>query len=127
MTANEIINTAFSLLGENADEYPDKKMVLQWLNITFAESVCAENQLRRKNGEEEIFAIKTITALDESIDVHSRISGVCLPYGVAAYLAADRENNYMAAVMRNRFIRSLQESAGTEEKQITDCYSGGAM
>jgi len=127
MTAYEIINTAFSLLGENADAYPDKKIVLQWLNITFAEAVHAENQLRRKNGIKEIVTIKAITSLDEIVDVHSRISGVCLPYGVAAYLAADRENNYMAAVMRNRFIRSLQEAAGTEEKQIADCYGGGVM
>ena len=124
MTAYEIINNAFGMAGEYLDMFPDKQLAIVWLNISLAESLEAENHIRSREGTQLLAQPQVIKSLSDDVDVHSRIAGTALPFGVASYLFNDREDNYMSAIYRNRFITALQNAAKGEEIPICDVYGG---
>lgn len=123
MTAYEIINKGFGAAGESFEDYPDKSLALIWLNITIAESRDAENLVRKKNGK-QLLSDAVAGALTEDVDMCNDICAIALPYGIAAYLAADRQDSHMAAIFRNRFITALQNRAKGDEFTIQDLYGG---
>lgn len=124
MTAYEILDIAFGLAGEKLDDFPDKRLPLIWLNVVMAEATKAENIIRERQNVPVIVLMKMVTGLSDRVDMNEEICRVCLPYGVAAFLYSDRENDYLSARMRNRFADSLQMIAGGEEKAVIDCYGG---
>ena len=123
MTAYEIINKGFGAVGESFEDYPDKPLALIWLNITIAESRDAENLVRKKNGK-QLLSAAVVGALTEDVDMCNDICAIGLPYGIAAYLAADRQDSHMEAIFRNRFITALQNRAKGDEIAIQDLYGG---
>lgn len=125
MTAYEIINKGFGLAGEQLDMYPDKNIALIWLNIALGESMDAENHIRVKNGLSTLAEAVVVLNLSDEVDISHCICAVALPYAVASCLAGDREDGYMAAIYRNRFITSLQDCAKGHELPVTDVYGGG--
>lgn len=124
MTAYEIMTKAFGLAGESYEDFPDKSLAAIWLNITIAESVDAENAIRKKNGKELLACVPVAGNPAENVDMDTAICAVAIPYGVASYLFNDREDNYMAAIFRNRFVTALQNRAKGEEFTIQDVYGG---
>ncbi len=124
MTAYEIINKGFGLAGESFEDFPHKELAVTWLNVTLAESLDAENAIRKKNGKELLSEPVMIKQRTDTADMADTICSIALPYGVASYLFNDREDNYMAAVFRNRFITALQNRAKGEEFTIQDMYGG---
>jgi hypothetical protein len=125
MTAYEIINRGFALAGESLDMYPDKNLALVWLNITLGESMDAENHIRERQSAKLLALPAQRHNLSDEVEIGHMLATVALPYGVAAYLFSDREDNYMASVYRNRFVASLQDCAKGCETSVTDVYGGG--
>lgn len=123
MKVYEILETAFGLAGEKLEDFPDKKLAVIWLNTAVAEAVKAENAIRERKGMEttDIFAVQQ---LSDEVDMDAEMCRICLPFAVAASLYSDRENDYLSAQYRNRFIDSLQSAAMGQEKDIADCYGG---
>ncbi|MBQ8604368.1 MAG: hypothetical protein IJ410_05970 [Oscillospiraceae bacterium] len=124
MTVYEILDIAFGMAGERLDDFPDKRLPLIWLNVTMAEATKAENAIREKQNVPQIALMHMVTSLSDTVDMDQEICRVCLPLGVAAFLHSDRENDYLSAHFRNRFIDSLQTAAGMREESISDCYGG---
>ena len=124
MTAYEIINNAFGMAGEYLDMFPDKQLAVIWLNISLAESLEAENHIRSRENTRLLTQPPVVKKLSDDVDVSNHISSVALPFGVASYLFNDREDNYMSAIYRNRFITALQNAAKGEEISICDVYGG---
>ena len=124
MTVYEILTAAFSLAGENFDDFPDKKLAVAWLNMTMSECVDAENLIRAKKGFKKYTAVPRIEELYDNVDMDEKLCTVTLPYGVAAFVSADRERDYMAAEYRNRFIFSMSVAAKGWETSVADFYRG---
>ena len=124
MTAYEIINKGFGLAGETFDRFPDKDLPLIWLNVSAGESVEAENAIRAKRGMPLLENHPVIKDQSDPVDMAEQICAVALPYAVAGYLCADREDNYLAAIFRNRFITALQNAAKCCEQSVVDVYGG---
>ena len=125
MTAYEIINKGFALAGEYLDMFPDKQLAVTWLNISLAESLTAENHIRQQNGTELLSQPAVVKKLSDDVDFDTGLCNIALPYGVASYLSADRENSYLPTIFRNRFISALQNVAKATENSICDLYGGG--
>ena len=123
MKVYEILETAFGLAGEKLEDFPDKKLAVIWLNTAVAEAVKAENAIRERKGMEttDIFAVQQ---LSDEVDMDAELCRICLPFAVADSLYSDRENDYLSAQYRNRFIDALQSAAMGQEKDIADCYGG---
>lgn len=127
MKAYEIIDSAFALAGERFDEYQNKDICLKWLNSALSECVAAERMIRRKNGPEDTVQCPKINGLNDEVEMSADICKRCLPYALASYIYADRQDEYFFSVYRNRFISSLSDAAGAVEKAVTDCYGGEAL
>ena len=124
MTAYEIINKGFGLAGEYLDMFSDKQLAIIWLNISLAESLAAENHIRQQNNMELLSQPAVVKKLSDEVDFNTDICSIALPYGVASYLFSTREDNYNAAVFRNRFIYALQNTAKARESAVCDVYGG---
>ena len=124
MTAYEIIDKGFGLAGEYLDVFPDKQLALNWLNISMAESFEAENHIRQIGNKEMLSQPAVIKKLSDEVAFDERLCNVALPYAVASYLFNDRDDNYMSATFRNRFITALQNVAKARETSICDVYGG---
>ncbi len=124
MKVNEILELAFGMAGEKLDDFPDKRLPVIWLNVAVAEAVKAENIIREKKGKEKIVMFHLLTALSDEVDMDEEICRICLPLAVTAFLYSDRENDYLSAQFRNRYIESLQNAAMEQEESICDCYGG---
>ncbi len=124
MTAYEIINNGFGMAGEYLDMFPDKQLAVIWLNISLAESLDAENRIRKKENRPLLKASVVVKKLSDDVEASPGIADVALPFGVASYLFNDREDNYMSAIYRNRFITALQNAAKGDENTISDVYGG---
>lgn len=124
MTAYEILTKGFGLAGESFEDFPDKALAVIWLNITAAEALDAENAIRKTDGKQLLSAAVAVKELSAEVDMSASVCNVALPYGIAAYLFNDREDNYMAAIFRNRYITALQNRAKGEEITIQDVYGG---
>ena len=124
MTAYEIIGKGFALAGEYMDMFPDKQLAITWLYISMAESLTAENHIRQQKNKQLLSQPAVVKKLSDEVDYDTDLCNVALPYGVASYLFNDREDNYMSAVYRNRFITALQNGAKSSENAIFDVYGG---
>lgn len=124
MTAYEIINTGFGLVGESLDSFPDKDITVIWLNSTIAECIEAENTIRERNSLTLLDEYCIVSSLSDEVELSHCITHLALPYGVGAYLYSDRGDNYMASIFRNRFISALQNCAKGLEKAVEDVYGG---
>ncbi len=124
MKVYEILEIAFGMAGEKLDDFPDKRLPVIWLNVAMAEAVKAENIIRERKGREKTVLFHLLTGLSDVVDMDEEICRVCLPLAVAAFLYSDRENDYLSAQFRNRYIESLQNAAMGQEKSICDCYGG---
>ncbi|MBR4036561.1 MAG: hypothetical protein IKJ05_07520 [Oscillospiraceae bacterium] len=124
MTAYEIINNGFGMAGEYLDMFPDKQLAIIWLNISLAESLSAENHIRRRTGQEMLKSPFVVRKLSDELEISTEIARIALPFAVASYLFNDREDNYMSAIYRNRFITALQNAAKGRENPICDVYGG---
>ncbi len=125
MTANEIIAAGFALMGEKQSDFPDKKLAVSWLNMAVSRSLDRENLIREKGALPLLPCPQVIGDPEETVDMDSGITAGCLPYGVAAFLAAHRENDYLHSFYNDEFSRSLTAAAKGIEKAIEDFYKGG--
>ncbi len=125
MKAYDIINAGFGLVGENFADFPDRQIVMVWLNMSIAQSTDSENLIREKAGKALLTEPLKVSELYDTVDMDERICMTCLPYGVASYLFADRERNGAAEDMRTSFYASLKNRAKSVETRIKDCYRGG--
>ena len=124
MTAYEIIGKGFALAGEYLDMFPDKQLAITWLNVSLAESLVAENHIRQYKNTEQLSQPVVVKNLSDNVDFDIGLCSIALPYGLASYLSADREDSYMSAIFRNRFVTALQNVAKARESTISDLYGG---
>ncbi|MEG2192156.1 MAG: hypothetical protein RRX95_02630 [Oscillospiraceae bacterium] len=120
MTANEILSTGFSLAGRDFETFSDKQIALTWLNVSLAEALPYENQVRGKKKKPLLTYAPRAENLGQNIDFEEHICAVALPYSIAGYLYDDRENSYMSGIFRNRFVRDLSSLAKAVESPITE-------
>ncbi len=127
MTAYEIINSGFALAGERLDSWPDKDIALSWLNTAVALSADAEKLIRQKNKAEFTGEVPYIRQLSDTVEMDIKICRTCLPLAIAYLLLTDRERDYNAQQMKNRFYSALKEAAKGREMAVADCYGGEVL
>ncbi len=94
MTAQELLTSAIALFFENANRWQsDPATALVHINMVLAETFTINNRLRRKAGLNELENIPKLTQLTEQVPYEEELTRQVLPYGLAAKLYFEQEDN----------------------------------
>jgi len=92
MTAQELLSAALALFFET-DGTAYAGTALRHINMVLAESWRTNNRLRRQAGKSELAQAPVLTSLDETLPYEDQLTRMALPYGLAAKLYFDEEDN----------------------------------
>ena len=120
MTAQEIYETAFNLLGEFPEQDIENiKMALNLLNVLIADCFDVNNTLRIYNGKEKLKEIPVIDRMDESMEYEYVLCRDALPYGLAALIILEDDTN-RAGFFDFRYQQKKMQYSKMENVKIDD-------
>lgn len=125
MTAREICCLGLAFLSQTEEESGElMEFSPGWLTVLCAESLDAENSIRRQRGAEELQLPPKVLpeTMDKELPFDERICRIALPYGLAAFYYGDDDNDYRAADYRARYINALAEIKKAAFEEIKDVY-----
>ena len=94
MDGNELLKRAMALYAETDTNDEDvKALSVPYINMVLAETFDVNNRMRQYAGKEPLESIPEITALDETIQYEDKLVKLALPYGLAAKLYFDEDDN----------------------------------
>ena len=121
MTGNDIFRAALAIMSESPEESDLGDYALQWLNLLLQECLTAENAWREQHERELLEAAPLLAVLSEEVPYCDKLTRVALPYGLAANLWTDDDNDYRANKWMTLYRDAVSE-AGTVSTVITDIY-----
>ena len=138
-TGMDIFNAAITLMGEMSDqgetdwadtkEYKDRALnILNTLRgevYQYSDTYPSSTDAKRYPGKRPVCPI--MESLDDSIGIDDTLAQTVLPYGLAAHLLLD-ENDNMAAFFQQRYeelLRRLGMNIPAEWESIKDAYGYG--
>ena len=122
MTAQEIYSLALSFLSEKPQKNDLQDFILPWLNLLLQESLPYENQRRQGVGEEKLAAAPVLTAWEEEVPYGAGLVRIVLPYGLAALIFQDDDNDYRSQMYRNLYLSALDDAAPYRTREVADVY-----
>lgn len=120
-----IFETALALTGRTPQDGEELITLLPyWLNVLIGEALVYENSIRKKANRQPLEKTPIVTAdnLETELDLADDICKICLPYGVAALIWQEDENDYRALSERAKFINALNEADKPEVSSIKNVY-----
>lgn len=118
MTVLSLLEHACALVpGTKAADKTLQQLCFKWLEILLEESRNCENSLRG-NSLEKLASAPEIVELGEEIEYSAVLLKTALPYGLAAFVAEEDDNAYLAANMRMRFIAALLDLQRYSDESI---------
>lgn len=118
MTVLALLEQACALVpGTKASDKTLQQLCIRWMEILLEESRSCENSIRGKRGEKLALAPK-IEDISDDVPYCPQLLNAALPYGLAAFVADEDENSYIAANMRMRFIAALLDLQQYSEENI---------
>lgn len=138
-TGMDIFNAAITLMGEMSDqgetdwtdtkEYKDRALnILNTLRgevYQYSDTYPSSADTKRYPGKRPVCPI--MESLDDSIGIDDTLAQTVLPYGLAAHLLLD-ENDNMAAFFQQRYeelLKRLGANIPAEWESIRDAYGYG--
>lgn len=121
-----MFDTACAYISQTASDTDDLlPFVPMWLNVLLAESLDAENALRRFDGAPELERAPMISEgkMLEEIAYHDAIVRIALPYGLAREIFRDDENEYRAGLFDSKYVYALAESMRVAGERVVDAYA----
>lgn len=122
MTADQIYTAAIAFISEKPQGNETKGFALHWLSSLLCEALPYENAIREGRGEALLPTAPLLTSWEEEIGYHDSIVRIALPFGLAAYLFTDDDNDYRSQDFRGRFINALREATPGVVGEIGDVY-----
>lgn len=123
MTGNDIFRAALAVMSESPEESDGLgEYALQWLNLLLEECLAAENSCRERSGQEILERAPQLATLGEEVPYCDKLCRVALPYGMAASLWTDDDNDYRANKWMTLYRDAVSEAAGAVMTVIEDIY-----
>lgn len=126
LTANDVFSIACAYISQTAQDTSELlPFVPMWLNVLLAESLDAENALRRFDKMPELAAAPRMGDDDMQSEIvyHDAIVRIALPYGLAREIFRDDENEYRAGVFDSKFVYALAETMRVRGERVVDVYA----
>lgn len=103
MTANDILSTSLSLMGEDVSTAGAwQAQFTGVLNLLMAELIDAENSVRLASGQEELAEIPAVYSLTDTVPYCEAICRRVLPFGAAGTLLCE-DNPALSAQYKNKY------------------------
>lgn len=115
MNGEKILKTAFALACESYEDFRDKDMLTEWLNIAVAECMTAE-QIKETDGEKGVF----LTDIYKEVNLPPYICRAAMPYAVAECIFRYRDDGENSSLMSQKLKEALSKTS--EEKDIEAVY-----
>ena len=94
MDGNELLKRAMALYAETDTNDEDvKALSVPYINMVLAETFDVNNRMREYSGKEPMESIPEITELSDTIQYEDKLVKLALPYGLAAKLYFDEDDN----------------------------------
>ena len=94
MDGNELLKRAMALYAETDTNDEDAKtLAVPYINMVLAETFDVNNRMRKYSGKEPMESIPEITELSDTIQYEDKLVKLALPYGLAAKLYFDEDDN----------------------------------
>lgn len=125
MTAREVFSLGYGMIpmtAEDVEDY-DEATVLGWLNVLLEEALPAENSIREAEGRERLPSAPMLTGMAQEIPYDEKICRAALPYGLAAWLWTDEDEEYRVQDYRGRYVSGLAECARVTPESVVDVYA----
>lgn len=125
MTAREIFALGYGMIpmtAEDVEDYDDTT-VLGWLNVLLQEALPVENSIRAFEGRPELAAAPMMTGMEEAVPYADNICRAALPYGLAAWLWTDEDEEYRVQDYRGRYVSGLADCAKALPESVVDVYA----
>lgn len=125
MTGREVFTLGYGMIpmtAEDVEDYDDET-VLGWLNVLLAEALETENSIRAFDGQELLSAAPVLEGLDDPVLYADSICRRALPYGLAAWLWTDEDEEYRVQDYRGRYVSGLAECARVVTESVVDVYA----
>lgn len=125
MNGRDIYRAALAQMGEPLTSEADyeEDVVLGKLNIMLPNLFVVNNLMRETRGKERMESIPVLTSLDaEQIGYEDEIERTVLPFGLAAILLLDDEEDNKAAFCNNKYYESIRELQCVPKRAIEDVY-----
>jgi len=107
MTGRELLAQALALFAET--ETADYEALgLIYINMLLAETRAQNGRMLRHDGMEIPEGYQSIAALGDKLPCHERLAREALPWGLAAKLYFDEENNPRLSMFNEEYANRLQ-------------------
>lgn len=111
MTGNELLAAALALFAEtDASDETYQALAVPYINTVLAEAFNCNNRIRRFNGISAHSMIPAITSLSDEIDYEEELLRSALPYGLAAKLYFDEDNDGRLSYFNQEYANRLAEA-----------------
>jgi hypothetical protein len=111
MTGSELLSVALALFAEtDVTDESYQTLAVPYINTVLAEAFNCNNRIRRFNGMPALSMIPAITSLDDTIDYEDELMRNALPYGLAAKLYFDEDNDGRLSYFNQEYANRLAEA-----------------
>jgi hypothetical protein len=111
MTGNELLAMALALFAEtDASDETYQALAVPYINTVLAEAFNCNNRIRKWSGKEVFAIIPAISSLADTVDYEEELLRNALPYGLAAKLYFDEENDGRLSYFNQEYANRLAEA-----------------
>lgn len=112
MKAEEILDMVMGLMfSEQSEKDEYRALFFPILNVILAECFRENNALRRKKGKESLTEIPVATDENTEIPYETELLRAMIPYGIAANLYSEDDENGITNVYREKYATMRAEIA----------------
>ena len=121
MKADKIFDFVMGLMFSGREEKADFEAVFYpTLNVILAECFEKNNILRRKKGLQALAVIPEISRPEDEVDYEEIMLRTIIPYGTAANIYCEEDENGITNVYREKYMTMLSEIGTAEFKEAED-------
>lgn len=122
MTADELYERAKSLMFEKPTSTDYDKYYIPWINTLLSENFDLNNNLRIRNGDDELEDVPVITSGEDEIPYERPMLQEILPYGLAANFFIDDDLSKFDIFYR--YYQNAQiKYVSAHEEPVEDVYA----
>lgn len=110
MTGNELLTRARALFSETDTADEDvRTLAVPSINMVLAEVFDVNNRIRSYLGKDKLETVPEIGSLDDEINCEEKLLRLALPYGLAAKLYFEEENNPRLSMFNQEYANRVNQ------------------
>ena len=123
MKVRECYERALSFVPEDTADASLEGYAVSWANQLLADTLEAENAIRKAAGEEELSSPPTVSSPEEEIPYHGALTAKAFPYGMARWIFRDEEDVSGSREYYSLYVAAIAEATPYLAGEIRDLYA----